>query len=98
MTMHSAIVAVEFPTQGGPSTQREGWQAFLASIAKLEGNEAVARLGENVWQIDFQLYPGGLGTLIAACEQHDFRYGILPLADAPEWLPAEFDPGTIWRP
>jgi hypothetical protein len=96
--MHSAIVVVEFPSDGTQQPQQR-WQAFLAAIVPLlQKNSALVQLGENVWQVNFQQSPAAFAELISACGKLGLRYGILPLYDEPQWLPDGFDPGTIWRP
>jgi len=86
--MHSAIVAVKMPRDSHDGRQ---WQAFCTAIVSLDTNAAAKRLGENVWQIDFQLN-GALALLVSACDRHGLSYGILPIEAAPQWLPAGFDP------
>jgi hypothetical protein len=88
--MHSAIVVVRMPqdTQDG----RTRWRNFCADVVSLDTNPASKRLGENVWQVDFQQSPAALALLVSESAQHELHYGILPLADAPQWLPAGFDP------
>jgi hypothetical protein len=80
--MHSAIFVAEIPGKRGD------WDEFLgiADVKAKEGKD-VERISDNVWQINFREFPSALGWLIALCEQWDVRYRILPLADAPEWLP-----------
>jgi hypothetical protein len=92
--MHSAIVVAKMPSQEGHEG-RQSWAAFLATIDKLQGNPALLRLSENVWQADFQRSPAALAQLVAGLELHRYVYGILPLADAPQWLPVGFDPKSI---
>jgi len=55
----------------------------------------VQRLGETVWLVNVQANPAALAALIHGAELHGLTYGILPLADVPQWLPAGFDPKTI---
>jgi hypothetical protein len=82
--MHSAIVYVVMPTD--PYASRQTGAVFLADIRQLEQNKSVSQLGEFVWQINFQESPGALARLVHACEQHGLPYGVLPLADAPQWI------------
>jgi hypothetical protein len=96
MTMHTAIVVVQAPAPDYESRQK--WATFLAGAARVEGNPAAIRLAENVWQIDFGHSPAALSQIVVACEQLGMRYGILPLADAPQWCPGSFDPKAIWDP
>jgi hypothetical protein len=88
--MHSAIVVVKMPQDSHDGRQR--WQAFCTAVASLDTNDAAKRLGENVWQIDFQLNPGALALLVYSCDRHELPYGILPFDAALQWLPAGFDP------
>jgi hypothetical protein len=94
--MYSAIVVAKMPAdEGRPQAARMKWQAFLGTLHEFDvdaPNPAVVRLGENTWQIDVRQAPGTLARLVHACERHQVAYGILPLADAPQWLPAGFDP------
>jgi hypothetical protein len=89
--MHSAILWVRPPDE----SERQKWPAFLATISRLEGNVALARLAENVWLVNFQDSPFAFARLVVAFEQHKLPYGILPLEHEPQWLPAAFDPKTI---
>jgi hypothetical protein len=81
--MHSAIVVVKMPIE--TPSGRDRWLAFCAAISALQVNDAVVRLGENTWQLDFQQDPGALALLIGACDREKFSYGILPLDAAPQW-------------
>jgi hypothetical protein len=81
--MHSAIVVVKMPKETPSGHDR--WLAFCAAISALQVNDAVVRLGENTWQLDFQQDPGALALLIGACDSQKFSYGILPLDAAPQW-------------
>jgi hypothetical protein len=89
--MHSAILSVTMPAPGHDGDIK--WRAFLATIAPFENDQAVAQLGPNVWQVNFQQSPAAFAHFVAAFELHKLPYGILPLADAPQWLPASFHPG-----
>jgi hypothetical protein len=64
--MHSAIVVVKMPKETPSGHDR--WLAFCAAISALQVNDAVVRLGENTWQLDFQQDPGALALLIGACD------------------------------
>lgn len=89
--MHSAILLAKM-SSGNEPISRQKWQAFSATIAVLKHNPALVRLGENTWLANFRQSPSALARLVVACEQHGVDYGILPLADAPQWLPDGFDP------
>jgi hypothetical protein len=87
--MHSALVVIQIPEND------QKWLAVMASVENLqETQKGVARLAENVWLVNFQENPTALGRLIFSADQHRVRYGILQLADAPQWLPDDFDPKT----
>ena len=86
--MHSAIIAVEMPDD----PTRIQWATFLAAIIKTNNNKAVLRLGENVWQINFQESPGVLAVIVKAAEDLGRPYKILPLDAEPHWLPVGSDP------
>ena len=84
--MHSAIFYAK-------PDQRAGWDDFLRKIdQKLETNRSFVRLAENVWLLDVKQSAAALGWLIGFSETAGVAYGILPFAQAPEWLPASFDP------
>jgi hypothetical protein len=80
--MHSTIVAVEMPDD----PTRTQWASFLAGIIKTNGNKAVIRLGENVWQINFQASPISLALIVKAAEDLGLPYRILPFDAEPQWL------------
>jgi hypothetical protein len=82
--MHSVIFHAVLPSE--PYEARQIGAHFLAAIAKIEGNKSVKLLGEFVWEVDFQASPDALAVLVNACEQLSRPYGILPLADAPQWI------------
>jgi hypothetical protein len=87
--MHSAIFYAK------PTSQRADWAQFLGHVdKKTENDKTVLRLAENVWLLNLQAAPASLGWLIVYAEQYGIAYGILPFAQAPEWLPASFDPKT----
>lgn len=90
--MHSTIVAVKAPADDHQG--RQSWAAFLATIASLESNQAARRLDQLVWLINFQESPAAFARLIDGCEKHGLTYGILPLADEPQWIPASFGQRT----
>jgi hypothetical protein len=91
--MHSAIVYVVFAESPYQRQQQSG--VFLANISKLETAKSIIRLGDYVWQISFLEHPGAFAQLVAACEQQQLIYGILPLADEPRWIPGGSDPRSI---
>jgi hypothetical protein len=85
--MHSAIVAVTMPDR------QSGWDEFTSAVAtKLKDGPTVRRLGENVWQINFQQTPALLSWLIVLCDRNGLEYEILPLETEPKWLPVASDP------
>jgi hypothetical protein len=87
--MHSALFVVKIPAE------RDDWGGFLGSVAtKLRQAKGVVRLAENVWLLNLQESAAPLGWLVSLCESGKFAYGILPLQDEPEWLPAATDPST----
>jgi hypothetical protein len=97
--MHSAIVVVNVPEDSHQG--RQGWAAFSATIEPISKDPAAKRLDQLVWLIDFQKSPGAFAQLVDGCVRHRVTYGILPLADAPQWLPVGFDPKTnanSWGP
>jgi hypothetical protein len=97
--MHSAIVVVKMPKETPSGHDR--WLAFCAAISALQVNDAVVRLGENTWQLDFQQDPGALALLIGACDSQKLSYGILPLDAAPQWkvsIPFQRQPATRSAP
>lgn len=66
--MHSAIVAIDHPTDDHRS--RLASQAFLATITPLSIEPAAKQLDELVWLIDFQKSPATFARLVWACEHH----------------------------
>lgn len=89
--MHSALFVVQI------SENRGTWLSFLAkSKAALRPFPNVSRLAENVWLVNVQESPTPLGYLVCAADVLGVSYGILPFQDAPQWLPVDFDPSTIW--
>ena len=84
--MHSAIIYVVMPSN--PHEARRASATFLAAIERLDKlpKPAVRLLGEFVWVIDFQKAPDALAIIVSACENLGLPYGILPLADAPQWI------------
>jgi hypothetical protein len=98
--MHSAIVVIVVPETPYDANSNKRWQDFIADINLLRHTKptplhalpGVSRLGENVWQVNFQENPAALVRLVSCAIQHRFPYGILQLDAAPQWLPAGFDP------
>jgi hypothetical protein len=84
--MHSAIFVAEMPEQRGD------WGDFLGIVNVKLKDAKVERISENVWQVNFQESPAALAWLVALCEQRGIPYKILPLADAPQWLPVSIGP------
>jgi hypothetical protein len=95
--MHSAIFAVEIPNTGAWQNVKALWGLPLRSDqpSALDDKENVRRLAENVWQVNFQTNPAALATLIYGAEKFGLAYKILPLADAPQWLPGGLGSSTI---
>jgi hypothetical protein len=88
--MHSVLVAIKIPSEV------DDWDAFLGTVAtKLRQAKGVLRLAENVWLVNLQESVAPLGWIVSLVESKGFSYGILPFQDAPQWLPAGFDPNTI---
>ena len=85
--MHSAIivVAIDHP---------QAWENFTGALARKIKPESktTRRLGENVWEVDFQKRPSDLAWIVTGCEQYGLAYEILPLADAPRWQKVAPDP------
>jgi hypothetical protein len=100
--MHSAIIVVVVPDMSHSASFNQRWQMFLADVNHLKQEtpdpldkyEGVARLAENVWQVNFQKNPAILARLVHCAIEHKLSYGILPLDAAPQWLPAGVDPKT----
>jgi hypothetical protein len=83
--MHSAIfVAVE------PSEPTESWLRFIEDATT---NKRIAkhgdRLAKGVFLVRFRECPAALASLISFAEQRAISYRILPLAEAPQWIPAD---------
>jgi hypothetical protein len=88
--MHS-VLFVARPDRGSAF-----WRPFLENVdVKLERTAGIARLAENVSLLDLTESVEALGLLIYQAGVLGIRYGILPFADPPQWLPASFCPKTI---
>ena len=97
--MHSAIVVIRMPEQSRESSSHPAWLTFLAEVDRLEGGtpdvlheqKGVARLAENVWQVNLQENPAALPRLVGAAENMRFPYGVLQLDAPPQWILSDFD-------
>lgn len=86
--MHSALFVAT-----APSTSTNEWLTFLSDANKNEKiNRYAERLSEGVWLVNFQACPAALSFLICSSEIRAISYRLLPLLDAPQWLPAGSDP------
>lgn len=87
--MHSALFIASIP-------EDRRWGPFLSFVdAKIKNDPHVRRLAENVWLVCVKESVAGLGWLVSIAESQTVSYGLLPFDDAPQWLPAAFDPKTI---
>ena len=87
--MHSAIIWVKKPS----GVDLTDWNNFQKSITAEKAVSANATaMGENVWLVNFRESPASLALIVAFAEKHHIPYGVLPLADAPQWLPSGFSP------
>ena len=101
--MHTMIVVVKMPETSHNEAFSQSWANYLGDVDGLRKSSpeplhmqaGIARLAENVWQVDMQQNPAAGARLIYFATQYKFAYGILPLDAAPRWLPAGFDPNTI---
>ena len=85
--MHSAIFVAVIPDDQGK------WTIFLTNVQrKLVRFPDICELAENVWLVDATKSVGALGHLVALADDQAITAATLPLADAPRWLPADFDP------
>jgi hypothetical protein len=84
--MQKVIVVVEMPDDQQP------WLAFLAASGTVPGNEAIEKLAENVWQIDFQKSPTTFAKLVDAMKRFGLPGKILPLGAESQWLPVDSNP------
>jgi hypothetical protein len=77
-------------------SQSQDWTAFLTSVGeKLRRQKGFVRLAENVWLLDLTVSVQPLGALVHQAETYGIPYGLLPFDEAPQWLPASFDPKPI---
>jgi hypothetical protein len=80
--MHSALFVANEPDN------KQIWFNFLDDASKSEKIKRHAeRLAEGVWLVNFQDCPASLSFLICTAETRAISYRLLPLADAPQWLP-----------
>ena len=86
--MKSVIVAAEIPAN------EQQWLNFLGASGTVPQNEAIERLADNVWQIDFQKSPTAFGRLLHAMRQFGIRGKMLPLDGESQWLPVDSSPTT----
>jgi hypothetical protein len=88
--VHSAIFVAVIPPQV------TDWNTFLTNVHQKSARfPEVRRIAGNVWLIDLQTSMSFLGYLIAAADNFGISAGTLPLPNAPQWLPAGFDPTPI---
>jgi hypothetical protein len=72
------------------------WKPFLENVdARLRTRKGFVRLAENVWLLDLTVSAAPLGLLVYQAETLEIPYGLLPFAEAPQWLPASYNPTTI---
>lgn len=89
--MHSVLFVAFIPQE--PS---DDWGRFVSNVqSKIRQDKNALRLAENVWLLNLQGSVAPLGWLVAAAETTKVPYGLIPFQNAPEWLPAGFDPKTI---
>jgi hypothetical protein len=75
------------------SPEKADWTSFLQNVAmKLSKQTGAARLAENVWLLDLTVSAAGLGILVQQAEMQEIPYGLLPFDEAPQWLPASYNP------
>jgi hypothetical protein len=83
--MHSAIFVAVNPATEETSTN---WNTFIGEAAMSRTiTKNAERLAEGVWLVNFRMSPAALSFLVSAAEHRSIPYKILPLADAPQWLP-----------
>jgi hypothetical protein len=82
--MHSAIIYVSMPES--PYDFRELAPRLYAGLQRVEKNPALKQLGEFVWQINFQQDPEVFAHVVLTMKNLGIPYGILQLADAPQWI------------
>ena len=81
--MHSAIIQVEISDD---LTGRQDVATFYAGIQQVEKNQGAKKLGDFVWEINFQKAPEALAQIIFTCQRQNLPYRILPLDTAPQWI------------
>ena len=84
--MHSAIFYVTLPESDSEARRVGG--AFVSYLVGLEETKSAKKVGDLVWEVDFQASPYALAILVHAAEQLRLPYSILPLPDAPNWIRA----------
>lgn len=77
--MHSALIAVE-------TEKEQQFMVFMSVANKLKDTKGVARIADNVWQVNFQIAPAALAALVLAADRQGLAYKILPFADEPRWI------------
>lgn len=85
--MHILFVATVAP-------ENAYWRPFLENVSSIEQYEGVVRLAENVWLLDLMKSIKAFGLLAHQAESQKVSYGLLAFADAPQWLPASYNPKT----
>ena len=85
--MHSVLfVATEIP-------QHKDWEQFLEEVTKkVTKSQAVERLGEAIWLVNFQADAAPLGWMISEADRRAIYYRMLVFPNEPEWLPVGFGP------
>jgi hypothetical protein len=85
--VHNALFVAKF------TKRRDDWLEFITIVLnRLQRDANCVRLGENIWLVNVKASQGTLAWLVKLCEQREITYGVLPLADEPRWIPADFDP------
>ena len=78
------------------SQQSADWRPFVQNVdAYLKKLKGVARLAENIWLLDLTASASPLGILIHEAELLRIPYGLLSFDEAPQWLPASYNPTPI---
>jgi hypothetical protein len=100
--MHTAIIVIKMPELLPHEKISQQWLDFVSDVNALRNTKpqyldkqpGVARLAENVWQVNIKENPGAFARLLYFASQRQLRYGILQLDAAPQWLPGDFDPNS----